>query len=247
VFFYEVARRTGMDNMAAMANRFGLGVPLDIELPEARPGLVPTRAWRRAQGKAWNLGDTVVHGIGQGFLHLTPLSLAVMVARLATGRAVQPHLTLAKGGALAHGSRPEDWPLMGLPDRSLQAARDGMWAVVNEVGGTATNTKLLLPGVQMAGKTGSSQVRRVTREQREHGYKSENLPWEYRPHALFVAFAPYDAPRYALAVVVEHGNAGGLAAGPIARDIMTDALTLDPAGKRDAQRVAAVPAPDLAR
>jgi penicillin-binding protein 2 len=247
VFFYEVARRTGMDNMAAMANRFGLGVPLDIELPEARPGLVPTRAWRRAQGKAWNLGDTVVHGIGQGFLHLTPLSLAVMVARLATGRAVQPHLTLAKGGALAHGSRPEDWPLMGLPDRSLQAARDGMWAVVNEVGGTATNTKLLLPGVQMAGKTGSSQVRRVTREQREHGYKSENLPWEYRPHALFVAFAPYDAPRYALAVVVEHGNAGGLAAGPIARDIMTDALTLDPAGKRDAQRVAAVPAPGLAR
>jgi penicillin-binding protein 2 len=234
VFFYEVARRTGMDHIAAMANRFGLGVPLAIELPNARRGLVPTREWRIAQGKAWNIGDTIVHGIGQGFLQLTPMSLATMAARIATGRAVQPHLTRAIGGVVQRGARAEDWPGMGLPETELRAVREGMWAVVNEPGGTATIAKLVMPGVQLAGKTGSSQVRRVSREQREHGFKSENLPWEFRPHALFVAFAPYDAPKYALAVVVEHGNAGATMAGPIARDIMTDVLTRDPVNRHDA-------------
>jgi penicillin-binding protein 2 len=239
VFFYEVARRTGMDNIAAMANRFGLGVKLDIELPNARKGLVPTREWRIAQGKAWNIGDTIVHGIGQGFLQLTPLALAVMASRLATGRAVLPHLTRTIADVLQPGSRPEDWPPLDLPERDLRAVRDGMWQVVNEPGGTATIARLTLPGVQLAGKTGSTQVRRVTREQREHGFKSEDLPWEFRPHALFVAFAPHDAPRYALSVVVEHGNAGAATAGPVARDIMTDALTIDPIGRREPpQRVA---------
>ena len=88
------------------------------------------------------------------------------------------------------GAQPEDWPLLGLPEHDLHAVRDGMWQVVNEPGGTAPIARLTMPGVQMAGKTGSTQVRRVSREQREHGFKSENLPWEFRPHALFVAFAP---------------------------------------------------------
>ncbi len=233
VYFYEVARRTGIDHIAAMANRFGLGVDLAIELPGARRGLVPTRAWRLAHGKPWNMGDTVVHGIGQGFLQVTPLALATMAARIATGRAVQPHLTRAVGGLVQKGAEASDWPPLGLPERELRAVRDGMWAVVNEHDGTAPIAKLPLPGVQMAGKTGSSQVRRVSREQREHGFKSENLPWEFRPHALFVAFAPYDAPRYALAVVVEHGNAGAAMAAPIARDIMLDVLARDPAAPRD--------------
>jgi len=100
VFFYEVARRTGMDRMAAMANRFGLGVKLDIELPEARTGLVPTREWRISRGHPWNIGDTIVHGIGQGFLQITPLALATMVSRVATGRAVEPHLTRVMSGVL---------------------------------------------------------------------------------------------------------------------------------------------------
>ncbi len=233
VFFYEVARRTGIDHIAAMANRFGLGVPLAIELPGARKGLVPTREWRIAQGKPWNLGDTVVHGIGQGFLQLTPLSLATMVARIATGRAVQPHLTRAAGGVVRPGSEAADWPPLGLPERELHAVREGMWAVVNERDGTAPIAKLPFPAIQMAGKTGSSQVRRVSREQREHGFKSENLPWEFRPHALFVAFAPYDAPRYAVAVVVEHGNAGAAMAAPIVRDIRVDVLNRDPAAPQD--------------
>lgn len=243
-YFYEVAKRTGMDRIAAMSNRFGLGVKLDIELPGARSGLVPTRAWRIAQGKAWNIGDTIVAGIGQGFFQLTPLSLATMTARLATGRQVQPHLTRSIAGTLQRGARPDDWPSLGIAERGLQAMREAMWAVVNEQGGTAQVARLpAIPGqvgpvVQMAGKTGSVQVRNVTREQRERGYKSENLPWEYRPHALFVGFAPHDAPRYALALVVEHGNAGSEAAAPVARDIMAATIARDPVLRQDRPRVA---------
>jgi len=241
VFFYEVARRSGMDRIAAMANRFGLGVPLEIELPGARKGFVPTREWRIAQGKPWSIGDTIVHGIGQGYLQLTPLSLATMVARIATGRAIQPHLTRLIGGVPQKGARPEDWPAMEIAERDLRAVREGMYAVVNDDSGTAPLARLQLPGVQMAGKTGSSQVRRVSREAREHGFKSDDLAWEFRPHALFVAFAPYDAPKYALAVVIEHGNAGAAAAAPVARDIMTDVLMRDPCGSQPIapQRVAA--------
>jgi penicillin-binding protein 2 len=235
VFFYETARRTGMDRIAAMANRFGLGVDLDIELAGARRGLVPTHEWMAAHGRPVNLGDTVNVGIGQGYVQATPLQLATYVARLATGVAVQPHLTRSIGGVLQPGSEAADWPDLGVSERFLHAAREGMWAVVNEQGGTAPLARLALPGVQMAGKTGSAQVRRVSRELREHGhFRSADLPWEFRPHALFICFAPYDAPRYALAVVVEHGNAGADVAGPLARDIMTDTLTRDPARRNQA-------------
>jgi penicillin-binding protein 2 len=232
VFFYEVAKRTGIDRIAAMAHRFGLGTELEIDLPGARNGFMPTREWRIGQGHPWNLGDTVVAGIGQGYIQVTPLQLATYAARVATGRKVEPHLTRKLGGVLQPGSEPTDWPSVGLTERSLHVVREGMWAVVNEQGGTAPATKLPDQRWQMAGKTGSSQVRRVSREQREQGnYDSSKLPWEFRPHALFVAYAPYDAPRYALSVVVEHGNAGAAAAGPIARDIMTDTLQRDPGGR----------------
>ena len=229
VFFYEVARRTGIDRISAMAQRFGMGVELDIELPGVRTGLMPTREWLARKGKHWSLGDTVVSGIGQGYIQVTPLSLATYVARVATGRAVQPHLVRSIGGVAQPGADASDWPLLGMADRNLKAVRDGMYEVVNDPGGTATIARLPIPGVQMAGKTGSSQVRRVSREQREHGFDSQKLPWEYRPHALFVCYAPVDAPRYACAVVVEHGNAGAAAAAPLARDIMVETLTRDPA------------------
>ena len=238
VYFYEVARRTGIDRVAAMANRFGIGVELGIELPGVRKGLMPTKAWRQAQGKAWNIGDTISCGIGQGYIQTTPLALATYAARIASGRALQPHLTRTLSGVLQKGASPNDWPSLGLPERGLHLVREGMWAVVNEAGGTAPIARLGLPGVQMAGKTGSTQVRRVSREQREHGYRSDKLPWEFRPHALFVCYAPYDAPRYAVSVVVEHGNAGAAAAAPLARDIMVDVLTRDPAAPRDGARVA---------
>lgn len=222
VYFYELARRTGIDRIAAMARRFGLGVELEIELPGTRAGLMPTRAWRQAQGKPWNLGDTIVHGIGQGFYQVTPLALATMAARLASGRALQPHLTRSVGGVAARGARPEDWPSLGIPERDLRLMRDAMWAVVNEAGGTAGASRLPPQYGAMSGKTGSVQVRRVTREQRERGYKAENQPREHRPHALFVAFAPHDNPLYAVSVVVEHGISGSGAAAPLARDVIVE-------------------------
>lgn len=244
VFFYETARRVGIDRIAAMGHRLGMGVDTGIDLPGARPGFIPTREWRIAHGHYWNIGDTIVSGIGQGYILVTPLSLCTYVARVATGRVVVPHLTRTIGTTLQPGSRAADWPTLGLPERSLTAVRQGMFAVVNEVGGTAPAARLpesVSQGgrVQMAGKTGSSQVRRVSREMREHGhFNSANLPWELRPHALFVAFAPYDNPRYAVSVVVEHGNAGAAAAAPLARDIMTDTLLRDPARTGPGQRVA---------
>jgi penicillin-binding protein 2 len=232
VYFYEMARRTGMDKIAAMSHRFGLGVDLDIELPGTRRGLVPTRGWRQAQGHPWNIGDTIVHGIGQGFYQLTPLSLAVMTARLATGRAVQPHLTRAIAGQPLRGGKPEDWPSLGIPEADLRVVREAMWAVVNG-GGTAGAARL--PGQYgiMAGKTGTTQVRRVSREQRERGFNVANLPREWRPHALFVAYAPYDNPVFALSVIVEHGTSGSGAAAPLARDILVEAF----------QRLPITPAP----
>ena len=165
---------------------------------------------------------------------MTPLQLATYVARVATGRAVQPHLTRKLGGETQPGAAASDWPLMHIADRSFAQVRDGMWAVVNEQGGTAPLAKLADPRWQLAGKTGSAQVRRVSREQRENtNFDSSKLPWEYRPHALFVCYAPYDAPRYAVSVVVEHGNAGAAMAGPIARNIMTDTLQRDPANRTE--------------
>ena len=229
VYFFEAARRMGIDKLAAMANRFGIGVDLQADLPGARTGLMPTRAWAAGRGEVWNIGDSIVCGIGQGRVQTTPLALATMTARLATGRMVVPRLTRGTVAPVAAS--------MGVSERGLAMVREGMWAVVNEQAGSAPLAKLgplnspVYATAQMAGKTGSVQVRNVTREQREHGYKSEDLAWEFRPHALFVAFAPHDAPRYALALVVEHGNAGAQAAAPIARDIMIETLLRDPAGQ----------------
>lgn len=224
VYFYELAKRTGIDKITAMAKRFGLGTDLEIELPGTRSGFSPTRQWRINQGKPWNLGDTVVHGIGQGFYQFTPLSLATMTARLATGRAVQPHLTHSINGKPVKGVRPEDWPSLGIPERDLRLMREGMWAVVNEEGGTGRSGRLPASAGILAGKTGSVQVRRVSREARERGFRVENQPREWRPHALFVAFAPYDNPQYAISVVVEHGTSGSGAAAPLAKEVMTDVM-----------------------
>jgi penicillin-binding protein 2 len=233
VYFYQVALRSGIDRISAMAQRLGLGTQLDIDIPGQRVGLVPTRDWRVSKGHPWELGDTVVSGIGQGYIVVSPLQLATYAARVATGRAVQPHFTRRIAGVMQPGSQPEAWPNLAVAEPMLDAVRSGMFAVVNEPGGTAPRARLDGP-FQLAGKTGSSQVRRVSRKQREsETFDSKNLPWEFRPHALFVAYAPYEQPRYAVSVVVEHGNAGGLAAAPIARDIMTEALRRDPAGLQD--------------
>jgi penicillin-binding protein 2 len=232
VYFYDLARKVGIDAIAAMARRFGLGARLEIDLPGERPGLVPDRAWKlAARGVPWQLGETLVVGIGQGFVQATPLQLAVMTARIANGaQAVRPWLARPPGSDDAGAT-----DALGLSEWSLRLVREGMHKVVNGERGTARGARLPDPETAMAGKTGTSQVRRISRAERATGVrKNEEKAWEERDHALFVGFAPYRAPRYAVAVVVEHGGNGSQAAAPIARDIMAKALELDPARARPA-------------
>jgi penicillin-binding protein 2 len=232
VYFYELARRVGVDAIAAMAGRFGLGQPVGIDLPGEQPGLIPTTAWKKATFKeGWHKGETLVCGIGQGYVLATPLQLAVMTARLANGGlAVTPRLVGAQaaGGEAAPDAPP---PPLGVAQASLDLVLRGMRDVVHGPRGTARAAALGLPGVEVGGKTGTSQVRRISKADRLAGrHKRKDIPWEERDHALFVAFAPFAAPRYAVAVVVEHGVSGAKTAAPIARDILRQAIELDPAG-----------------
>jgi penicillin-binding protein 2 len=223
VFFYHTALATGIDRIAAMAHRLGIGVPAPIDLSGFDSGFVPTREWMAGQGKPWTLGDTVIQGIGQGFVQATPFTLALMVARVATGRAISPRVTTEVGSeAVAPGLAPD----LGVPEPYLALVRQGMREVVNNPMGTAYASRLPNPNAEMAGKTGTAQV--------FDGPQSEDtatLPWKLRPNALFIAFAPAAAPRYALSVVVEHGNEGADAAAPIARDLMEAVLARDPANR----------------
>jgi penicillin-binding protein 2 len=227
VYFYDLARKLGVDAIADMARRFGLGERLGIDLPGERPGLVPDRAWKLAtRGVPWQKGETLVVGIGQGFMQATPLQLAVMTARIANGsQAVRPWLAQPPGADQGSAEPPP----LGVSEWALRFVREGMYRVIHGERGTAREARLPDPEVAMAGKTGTSQVRRIGRAERATGVrKNEDKPWEERDHALFVAFAPYRKPRYAVAVVVEHGGSGSKAAAPIARDIMAKALELDP-------------------
>jgi len=223
VFYYTVARRVGVDAIASMARRFGLGMRHDIPMPAINGGLIPTKAWKFANhGVNWLPGDTFNAGIGQGFVLASPLQLAVMSARLATGKAVQPRLIRARNGVPEFVDPAPD---LGISDTFMDYVRGGMIAVSNEQGGTAYRTRIEADGMAIAGKTGTSQVRQISMAERAAGVlKDGELPWESRDHALFVAFAPHDNPKYAISVVVEHGGGGSVAAAPIARDIMLQAL-----------------------
>jgi len=238
VYFYELSRRVGIDRMTAMAKRFGLGSTVGIDLPGERPGLIPTREWKLANmGEPWQLGETLISAIGQGFVLTTPLQLAVMTARLANGgKAVVPRLTrpaLAAQEAETPdgGEPPDEFPDMGISSAHMRVVQTGMDLVTNNIRGTAYRARINEKGWEMAGKTGTSQVRRITLAERAAGVtKNEDLPWRRRDHALFVAYAPVHAPRYAIAVVVEHGGGGSKAAAPIARDILIETQRRDPSG-----------------
>ena len=231
VFFYQVALGVGIDRIAAMATVMGLGTDLGVDLPDAETGLVPTLDWARQHGIHWVEGSTVVQGIGQGYTQLTPLALATMIARVATGSAVGPHITRRIAGTLQIGSTPGDWPVLDVDPAHLAIVRQGLFEVVNTPAGTAYADRLNLPDVQMAGKTGTAQVHDNTAREKRQGFNDLTMAWAQRPNALFVAYAPYDNPRYAVAVVIEHGDYGGVAAAPIANALMTHALTHDPAGR----------------
>lgn len=225
IHFYELASKVGMERIAAMANRLGLGGDTGIDVAGERSGVVPTPDWKRAViGQPWTGGETLVAGIGQGYVLATPLQLAVMTSRIATGKAVTPHLTRDIFEEDSVRARPEaDFPDLELKGSWLKNARRAMDEVVNSAHGTARGSRLVDSAWTMAGKTGTSQVRRISRAERDSGVlKNEDLEWLKRDHALFVSFAPVKSPRYAVAVVVEHGGSGSGAAAPIARDIMLE-------------------------
>ena len=243
VYFYDVARRVGVDRIAAMARRFGLGSKSGIDLPNEKPGFMPTRDWKRATiGVPWQLGETLIAGIGQGFVLTTPLQLAVMVARLANGgKAVTPHLMRSiAAGQKVERHRAEKFPSLGISKSSLDFVTGAMNAVTNSRRGTAYRARIKDEAMRMAGKSGTSQVRRITKYEREtRVLKNKERPWRDRDHALFVAFAPVHAPRYAAAVVVEHGGGGSSVAAPILRDLLIETQKRDPNGPGEAERMSA--------
>lgn len=219
VYFYRTASDLGIDRIQAMAQQLGLGERYDeLGLANSRIGLIPTRAWKRSViGAAWTLGDSYNAGIGQGYVLATPLQLAVLAARIANGRwQVRPRLTF---------DNRQHEPL-DIGENSLAVVRNAMDAACNEPGGTAFGSRLSPPVAAIGGKTGTSQVRRITLEKRIQGLPDqEDIPWEERNHAMFVGFAPTLQPRYAVSVLVEHGGSGSRAAAPIARKLLHHALS----------------------
>lgn len=217
VYFYHFAQKIGMDRIAAMARRLGLGAEFDLPVSGQSYGTVPDPAWKQKKyGKPWAVFDTVNATIGQGYMLVNPLQQAVMAARIASGRILQPRLLLDQ--------RMPDAPSLGFSQEHLDFVHKAMSDVVNGPG-TAGRAKLPIENVLMAGKTGTAQVVGL------HISSGKTGPWKYRDHGHFIAFAPFDKPRYACAVIVEHGGGSG-AAYPIARDVMT--FLFDPAKAMDA-------------
>jgi len=227
VFFCETARRLGIDRIEQMARKLGMGAPTGIELPGERGGLIPSREWKQKTYKwAWQQGDTISVGIGQGYVTVTPLQLVQMMARVASGKVVSPRLVHSVGGRLM----PRDAPaLLDVSEKSLEVVRAGLDKVVNQPGGTAYPERITEPGFEMAGKTGTAQVRRFSKEERARGLtKNANLEWKMRDHALFAGYAPVINPRYAIVNIIEHGAIGHPQV-VMARDILHFCQQRDPA------------------
>ena len=214
-YFYAMGNRIGYDRIAPFARQLGLGQKFDLPVVSQSYGTVPDSAWKARRYKDsprlierpdWTSSDTLNASIGQGWLILNPLQLAVMAGRIASGRNIQPRLL---------GAHKQPAPLLGLDPKHLEVTRGGMWEVVNG-DGTAGASRLPLPGIEMCGKTGTAQVRKIVGSQR-----GQSGDWRYRDHGLFVFFAPYQNPRYAGAVVIEHGLGGARAAAPVAKDVLT--------------------------
>ncbi len=219
VYYYEIAQKVGIDKIADMGRRLGLGQKFDLPMSAIAEGNMPDKAWKMERHKQdWRIGDTINASIGQGYVLSSPLQLAVMTARIASGRQVMPRLVrMVRDQEVPIPAAPP----LDIPPEHLAAVRKGMYEVVNGEKGTAKSSRVVDPTMVFAGKTGTSQVRNITAAERAAGViANEDLPWNRRDHALFVGYAPYDAPRYAISVVVEHGGGGSTAAAPIARDII---------------------------
>ncbi len=224
VFFYDVAQRCGIDKIADMGRTLGLGLRHDLPMSAITDGVMPDKAWKVEKQKSeWRIGDTINASIGQGYVLTSPLQLAVMAARIASGTAVAPRLVRSIDG--------QDVPLaaaapLGIEASQLRAVQAGMYGVVNGPHGTARSARIVEAGMLMAGKTGTAQVRNISSAERDSGVvANDRLPWKQRDHALFVGFAPADNPKYSVSVVVEHGGGGSAVAAPIARDAILRAMS----------------------
>ncbi|ATG36530.1 penicillin-binding protein 2 [Phaeobacter piscinae] len=243
VYYYDLAIKVGIDKISAMAKRFGLGVRHDLPMSAVAKGIAPNKEWKsKTYGQDWLVGDTVNSSIGQGYLLASPMQLAVMTARLATGRSVTPRLLKSIDGVEQPSGAGDP---IGVNENNLRTIRRGMYSVSNERRGTGYRSRIIADGMRMAGKSGTSQVRNITAAERAAGViRNEDLPWDRRDHALFVAYAPADDPKFAVAVVVEHGGGGSKAAAPIARDVLLQALydgtpPLEAYPKKDRSRIKA--------
>ncbi|MEM7721744.1 MAG: penicillin-binding protein 2 [Pseudomonadota bacterium] len=232
VYYYEVSQLVGIEAISAMARRLGCGVRHELPMSAIAEGLAPTMDWKAAnRGENWLVGDTLNSSIGQGFVLASPLQLAVMTARLASGKALEPSVIRSVDGI---SQLPEPAPDLGINPVHLRYVLEGMWKVNNDRRGTAYRSRTVSDQHVIAGKTGTSQVRNITAAERAAGViRNADLPWERRDHALYVGYAPFDSPRYAVSVIVEHGGGGSSVAAPIARDILLRAQTGE------------VPAPEL--
>lgn len=210
-FFYNVAYHCGIEPIVEACHSCGLGHKSELGLNGEKDGLVPSPQWKLGRYNAkWTTGDTINVSIGQGFVLASPLQLAMMIARIVNGgRMVQP--TLRSGG-----NNDKEWPLMDVDPSHLEMVMKGMEMVMNHPRGTAYWTRIVEEGMTMGGKTGTSQVRRIT----QRGVNQLTLPWSHRHHALFVGYAPIENPRFVCSVVVEHGGGGSSAAAPVAHDVL---------------------------
>ena len=222
VYYYELAQRVGIEKIAQVARVLGLGKSFNIEMSAVTSGLVPDKLWKQnARSREWVVGDTVNSSIGQGYVLSSPLQLAVMMARIATGNEILPKLIKSING-FENDAIPGE---LSLNKNNLKLIRKALFEVTNDKRGTAYHSRVLDKKSKIIGKSGTSQVRNISTVERTLGVlENKDLPWDQRDHALFVNYAPYDDPKIAVSVVVEHGGSGSTVAAPIARDITLQAI-----------------------
>jgi len=215
-YFYEVARKLGVDRLSETAKKFGLGEKVfgnlfDIE----KQGLIPNTQWKKnALGKGWLLGETMITGIGQGYIQTTPIQLCLMTAQIANGGyKIYPKIIANE----ENNYQPSDKYIpLYKNSKNIKIIQDAMFGSTNEVMGTSYRSRIDDPKYQFAGKTGTAQVKKITEAERELDLKTFEIPYENRDHALYIAFGPYKNPRYALSILVEHGGNGSATAAPMA-------------------------------
>ena len=218
-YFYEVARKLGVDKLSETAKKFGLGKKVfgDMFNIEKR-GLIPNTQWKKnALGQSWLLGETVITGIGQGYIQTTPIQLCLMTAQIANGGyKIYPQIVVEENDK---NQRLDKFTPLYKNSKNIKIVQDAMYASTNEVRGTSYRSRIDDPKYRFAGKTGTAQVKKITEKDRELDLKTFEIPYEERDHALYVAFGPYKSPRYALSIIVEHGGNGSTTAAPMAKEL----------------------------